>query len=494
MEPTSASILDKTDSLDAIKEVPESAANVQLADSTNECTAGGSGSGVVNWERVNAAKSKLEEAKKLLITDPIDYAIVVDMLDDVCNTLKIELGDLSIETTEALYYYGSALLEQYQNTENLVGSKAKKVIEKVAEELVVEAASDLAAKKDDEIEKAESGDDTTDIGQEVPETEADPDAENGEEEDDENDDETGGDDDAETAEASATNGNSNGCAGVKNVNDSATSTQETAIANGSGSSENGVSNSDGDAIPELRYAWEILETARVGYEKKVQEGATREEKMRLSEIHYKLAICAAENGDKSLAIVEAERSLKTAKEACEPTDRFLAEAFFNVGSIMSIYGQLAEAADNMKSAVSILENLKANLSTQIEALKDSANGDLPRLEKEFKDIEELIPDLMLRLQDTYEDMKLGSEEAKQMLAEWLKGVTEKSTTDTETVIDASKPANDITHLIRRVKRSTEEEEDDSAKKLKATNGSAIVLTNGTEIQGENGNITEAPSA
>lgn len=368
------------------------------------------------------------------------------------------------------------------------------MIEKVAEELVVEAASDLAAKKDDEIEKAESGDDTTDIGQEVPETEADPDAENGEEEDDENDDETGGDDDAETAEASATNGNSNGCAGVKNVNDSATSTQETAIANGSGSSENGVSNSDGDAIPELRYAWEILETARVGYEKKVQEGATREEKMRLSEIHYKLAICAAENGDKSLAIVEAERSLKTAKEACEPTDRFLAEAFFNVGSIMSIYGQLAEAADNMKSAVSILENLKANLSTQIEALKDSANGDLPRLEKEFKDIEELIPDLMLRLQDTYEDMKLGSEEAKQMLAEWLKGVTEKSTTDTETVIDASKPANDITHLIRRVKRSTEEEEDDSAKKLKATNGSAIVLTNGTEIQGENGNITEAPSA
>ena len=123
---------------------------------------------------------------------------------------------------------------------------------------------------------------------------------------------------------------------------------------------------------------------------------------------------------------------------------------------------------------------------------------------------------MLRLQDTYEDMKLGSEEAKQMLAEWLvgfcwvaewliwlvliswnasqKGVTEKSTTDTETVIDASKPANDITHLIRRVKRSTEEEEDDSAKKLKATNGSAIVLTNGNEIQGENGNITEAPSA
>ena len=47
----------------------------------------------------------------------------------------------------------------------------------------------------------------------------------------------------------------------------------------------------GDAIAELRYAWEILEIARVGYEKRMTEGATRDEKLRLSDVMLLQVLC-----------------------------------------------------------------------------------------------------------------------------------------------------------------------------------------------------------
>ena len=60
-----------------------------------------------------------------------------------------------------------------------------------------------------------------------------------------------------------------------------------------------------------------------------------------------------------MAILEAERSLNTSKEASTgPADRDLAEAYFNLGSVFSMYGLLSDAAENMKQAVQILENCK----------------------------------------------------------------------------------------------------------------------------------------
>lgn len=76
------------------------------------------------------------------------------------------------------------------------------------------------------------------------------------------------------------------------------------------------------------------------------------------QIHHKLSLCAAENGQENLAMVEGERALKIFKETCGPTDRALAEAYFNFGSLCFVYGMLLDAADNMKMAVSLLENCK----------------------------------------------------------------------------------------------------------------------------------------
>ena len=45
--------------------------------------------------------------------------------------------------------------------------------------------------------------------------------------------------------------------------------------------------------------------------------------------------------------------------------------------------------------------------------------EIQKLEAELKDLDGLIPDLMIRVQDTYEDMRLGTDEAKRLLDAWL---------------------------------------------------------------------------
>lgn len=44
---------------------------------------------------------------------------------------------------------------------------------------------------------------------------------------------------------------------------------------------------DSIAIAELRYTWEILETARVGYQKLVDREGTRDQKLHLAEVSDK---------------------------------------------------------------------------------------------------------------------------------------------------------------------------------------------------------------
>lgn len=45
--------------------------------------------------------------------------------------------------------------------------------------------------------------------------------------------------------------------------------------------------------------------------------------------------------------------------------------------------------------------------------------EIAKLKKEKVELESLIPDLMTRIQDTYEEMRFGTEEAKRILDDWL---------------------------------------------------------------------------
>lgn len=68
-------------------------------------------------------------------------------------------------------------------------------------------------------------------------------------------------------------------------------------------------------------------------------------------------------------------------------------------------------------------------------------------------------------------------------------MSEQSNADAGVTADASKPVNDVSHLVRRVKRTAGEDEEECAKKIKSTDGSPVrVATNGNET---NGHATDA---
>ena len=72
-----------------------------------------------------------------------------------------------------------------------------------------------------------------------------------------------------------------------------------------------------------------------------------------------------------------------------------------------------------------------------------------------------------------------------------KGVSEQSSAEAGvSSTDSSKPINDISHLIRRVKRSTEGA-DEISKKLKSADGSAVAIPGATDPECDN---QEAPVA
>ncbi|OQV18524.1 putative Protein HGV2 [Hypsibius exemplaris] len=438
--------------------------------------AGSSGmSTSTNFERVASAKVSFEVARSKMKENPPDYETAIDLLDQVCVVLKEELGDLNVETCDALYYYGSALLESYQLGSDLMGNKATAPVRQyptdavVPDESMSNQPSTSSAPSDSSIPVLDAENIKPDDGAAESDSSNESDLESlpgggpldGTAEED-------GDIGDETLEA------------VDSTQDD--KLDESGVQRRSFGSS-GKEKTEGDAIAELRYAWEIFEIARVGYEKRLREGASHTEKIRLSDIHSKLSLCAAENGDQNVAIVEALRSLKVCQEACPETDRDLAEAYFNLGSVYSMYSLLSEAADNMKKAVTILEARKVQIGVELLALLPETEGapanvaQRKKLEKELTDLSDLIPDLMTRLQDTYEDMRLDSDQAKRLLDNWLKGVSDKCHTDAGVPVNAPPPINDISHLVRRMppKRASgiDEGDDESAKRMKGSNGTAV---------------------
>ncbi|XP_055329487.1 protein HGV2-like isoform X2 [Paramacrobiotus metropolitanus] len=421
------------------------------------CMPGTSGSAsTTDWKRVETARTALETAKALMKVDPVEYERIIDTLDQVCSTLKKELGDFHTETVDALFHYGSILLEYYQMGAGLVSNKAEDAIKQYAAEI-------LEGSKEEEVGLT---DENKNPGDEVGE-------DNGEDDDAQSDDDSV-EDDGEALDVSDHLDDEMDTNAESVPEESSTVAAEPICSESVPAETSKKQNEDAIAIGELRYAWEILETARVGYAKRVKETGAFTDKIRLSDIHHKLALCAAENGQQNLALVEAERALKVCEEACQPTDRELAEAYFNYGTTLSMYALLAEAAHNMKTAVSILENRKAMSNARISVLESSTEdktAEILKLKKEVDEISELVPDLMARVQDIYEDMRLGSDEARKLLNDWLKGVSEQCNSEAGVAVSAA-PVSDISHLVRRVKRSSDMVEDDAVKRLKASDPSS----------------------
>lgn len=193
------------------------------------------------------------------------------------------------------------------------------------------------------------------------------------------------------------------------------------------------------------------------------------------------------------SVADFNACLKIQTSVLEPEDRLLAETHYQLGLAYCFNRQYDESIDSYRAAIKVLEDRIAKLSKVVEGQtekkeeskeekeKESPEDPVKAAENEIKEIKEILPDMRQKIEDSEEEKK-NYEQLKAMAKEAVGFGSEPK--ETEQSKTDSKPASNISHLIRR-KRKPDDEDDaeQDPKKTKQENGAGDAVVNGTKENG-----------
>ncbi|XP_064385963.1 histone-binding protein N1/N2-like isoform X2 [Halichondria panicea] len=344
----------------------------------------------------------LEEGKKYLAAG---YpAEAVESLQDACAILAEEYGQTAPELAEPYYLYGKALLELARSQSTVLGSGIP----------VPNKSSDSS---DDE------GDD-----EDAPET-------------------NGTNEATPSTVSSTTNigetpgpstGNEREAPGPSTANEGEAPGPSTANE-GEASGSNDTNEGEEDES-DLKLAWEILELARVICQKQNGE----ENKLKLSDVQLVLAEVSLENDQSDEAIADLNSCLQIRELFLEPHDRRLAEVHFNLGLAYILSKQPDLAISHFSSAKTVLVKRRELLDGEMRGAEVSEERKMA-IKEEVSEITALLPDIKVKISDTQEMKRMVEDKENQTLAGEESGFSAVSSS----AADFSKPATDISHLVRK---------------------------------------------
>ncbi|RHZ78173.1 hypothetical protein Glove_167g57 [Diversispora epigaea] len=236
----------------------------------------------------------------------------------------------------------------------------------------------------------------------------------------------------------------------------------------------------GEEPDDLKLAWEILEYSRDIYSQLSTESA----KINLGEVYIKLGDISLENEKFDQAAIDYSEGLKIKKETLSEDNRQIAEAypfFITIFLFDRLYRKLAlalesipdinnqdEAIQNVQKATEVLQKRKEILLDQLTAHQErtgkgkqvaTAEDPTISIEKEIKDIDELLVEMETKIEDI-KTSKLNQEQkepksSELALKEYVKLLSTSNLselTSEEANISLSSVVNrvnDVTSLIKR---------------------------------------------
>ncbi|XP_052776536.1 histone-binding protein N1/N2-like isoform X2 [Mya arenaria] len=247
---------------------------------------------------------------------------------------------------------------------------------------------------------------------------------------------------------------------------------ETTSQNGSQDGENP------EDVSNLQLAWEMLELAKLIYAK----DESKEAKLRSAESHLKLGEVSLETEQYEEAIKDLNKCLDIQKEILDSDNRLIAETYYQLGLAYCFNKNFKESTESYQHAIKVMEDRIANLTKVVDAAKpeekETSDFDHPvyKAKKEIGELEEILPDIKAKIEDV-EDEKKNMEDLKNLAKEALGGLTSSSGSSSSSApIDTpaepskeEKAASDISHLIKR-KRKSEEGDEEATKKAKSEEG------------------------
>ncbi|CAJ1061104.1 nuclear autoantigenic sperm protein isoform X3 [Xyrichtys novacula] len=416
--------------------MPEETSAASSSASLEEKPCSSSSSSSSSAAAADSSVDVMEEAKKLIGTGNRhlvmgDVVSAVGVFQDACSMLAGKYGDTADECGEAFFLCGKSLLELARMENSVLGNALEGVPEESEEE---------EQPKDSNIESANNLDDDDD------------------DDDDEDDDEDG-------------------------------------EPNGQEKEEDEVGN--------LQLAWEMLEVAKVIYKRK----ESKEDQLMAAQTYLKLGEVSAESGNYPQALEDFQECLTLQLKHLPPHSRLLAETHYHVATTLCYMDQYSQAIQHYNSSIKVIETRLAMLQEVIAAAE---GADAAAEEKrEMEELKQLLPDIREKVEDAKESQRTGSA-ASQAIQQTLGGASTSSAFMCENggassssssafpapsqipvkseSASSSKAASDISHLVRK-KRKTEEEspvKDTDAKQAKqeaTVNGSGdSSASNGNGVQ------------
>jgi nuclear autoantigenic sperm protein len=213
------------------------------------------------------------------------------------------------------------------------------------------------------------------------------------------------------------------------------------------------SQADSNNQTDLQIAWEMLELARLVFNRLTG----KENKLNEAEAHLRLAEIGLETGQYEQAVGDIQQCLAIQMSVLEPDDRLLAETYYSLALALAQAERFDDAVAQFREASSVLQRRIANIRQRLEASSETTDTSKDR--QEINDLEAILPDIQSRIQDLEE----SKQALKQLAAEALgihghlddNSVSKpESKEQTGTGASASKPISDISHLVKRKRKAS----------------------------------------
>lgn len=219
----------------------------------------------------------------------------------------------------------------------------------------------------------------------------------------------------------------------------------------------------GNADEDFETAWDILDVARVIFEK----GKDKDTKLKLADVHLCLGDVSLETEKFNEALTDYEKAIQIKQSVLEEDNRELAEAHYKYALALEFSTEKADQAlPELQKAVAVLKKRIETLEAgEGKGKGKEAESDLSeKAQEEIKEIKEIIPDMELKIEEL-STRQASEKEAEKMLKAML-GFGSGSTESKAPQISAATPVNDLSTLVKRKVKEVVKETESQDKKQK----------------------------
>lgn len=257
-------------------------------------------------------------------------------------------------------------------------------------------------------------------------------------------------------------------------------------------------------VGNLQLAWEMLEVAKFIYKRKENE----EDQLMAAQAYLKLGEVSAESGNYPQALEDFQECLALQLKHLPPHSRLLAESHYHVATTLCYMDEYSQAIEHYNSSIKVIENRLAVLQKVIDAAEGTEGAAAEKTE--WEELKQLLPDITEKVADAKESQRTASV-ASLAIQQTLGGASTSSAFPGENGgpsssasssvsqistrhfegTSSSKSASDISHLVRK-KRKTDE--DSPVKEADAKQSKQEATVNGSGDSSASNGVQEKEPA